>query len=118
MTAATPWTLTRLAPGAYLSRTPVDDRPFLLLSYYEDGSASDPDGRIVKGTRWCVIEFDDEDGLARAADRARYDWFDVFALDETDGVTLASTNHRTRYAARAWAETNLDRTPARDRRDP
>lgn len=109
---ATPWTLTRLASGAYLSRTPIADRPFLLLSYEEDGSAAEPDGRIIKGTRWCVVEFADEAALGRAANRARSDWFDVFALDETDGVTLASTNHRTRYAARSWAEANLDGTEA------
>jgi hypothetical protein len=110
MTTATPWTMTKLGPGAYLSRTPVDDRPFLLLSYHEDGSAVDDRGRTIKGTRWAVIVFDDDAALHRAADRAGSLWWDVYSIPADGDVAVASINHRTRYTARAWAETHLDNT--------
>lgn len=111
MTAATPWSMSKLAAGAYLSRTPVNDRPFVLLAYYEDGSAATPDGRVIVGTRWAVIAFDDEEAIAGAAELAAgLDWFETLDEDRyPDGVTLAGVGYRTRYAARAWAETNLDR---------
>ncbi len=101
------YSLTKITKGAYLGMTPAGTQ-YILLSYEEDGSAKSG-GRILKGTYWAVIEINDEfEGLMQDF-HAGSEWFEVLNPDVWPrGTRLRSSNFRTRYAARNWADTEMD----------
>lgn len=101
------FSLTKITAGAYLGMTPKGTQ-YILLSYEEDGSAKSGN-RTLKGTFWAVIEITDEfDGLLEDFHSGSH-WFEVINPEiYPTGTRLAADTFRTRYAARNWADLELD----------